>query len=204
MEFEAVISSRRSVKTYKKDVVISKEELEEIIYLASLSPSAWNLQQWHFLIVTDDEEKERLKKAAWGQPKVKDASATIVVLGDLLAYERAEEVANDWISKNMLPENAKEQLISNVHSFYEDDRTKRDEAVRGASLAAMSIMYAAENKGYSTCPMIGFDPEEVCSSFQIPDHLVPVMMMTIGVGEDAPKERGYRRRPAEIITYNTF
>ena len=35
-----------------------------------------------------------------------------------------------------------------------------DEAIRNASLSAMTFMYAAKYYGYDTCPMIGFDEKQ--------------------------------------------
>ncbi|MFC7393418.1 nitroreductase family protein [Scopulibacillus cellulosilyticus] len=204
MEYLAVVNERRSVKRYDKDYKMTKEEIEKIIELAALSPSAWNLQQWHFLIVTDNEKKEQLKKAAWDQPKVADASASIVVLGDLDAYNRADEVADDWIQKGYLSEEGKAGLVDTIHNFYKGDQTKRDEAIRGASLAAMALMLTAKDMGYATCPMIGFDPEAIQKEFNVPKNLVPVMMITLGKGEAETRERGSRRGPKEIITYESF
>ncbi|MBM7645928.1 putative NAD(P)H nitroreductase [Scopulibacillus daqui] len=204
MEFLSLANERRSVKKYDKDYKMTKEEIEKIIETAALSPSAWNLQQWHFLIVTEEDKKEQLKKDAWGQPKVSDASASIVVLGDLNAYQRADEVADDWIEKGYMPEEGKAGLVDTVHQFYQDDQIKRDEAIRGASLAAMTLMHAAKNMGYETCPMIGFDPEAIRKDFKVPDHLIPVMMITLGKGEAETRERGYRRGAKDIITYESF
>ncbi|MFD2617895.1 nitroreductase family protein [Terrilactibacillus laevilacticus] len=203
MDFSKVMQERRSVKKYDQNVKMTKEKIEKIIEIASLSPSAWNLQQWHFLIVTDEDKKQLLQRCAWNQPKVSEASASIVVLGDLLAYERAGEVAEEWAQKSYVPSDGKKGLIDSIYNFYEDIQTQRDEAIRGASLAAMSLMLTAKDMGYATCPMIGFDPEAIRKEFSIPDRYVPALMITLGKGEET-RERASRRSPKEIITYETF
>ncbi|MTT30680.1 nitroreductase family protein [Terrilactibacillus sp. BCM23-1] len=203
MDFSKVIQERRSVKKYDQNVKMTKDEIEKIIEIASLSPSAWNLQQWHYLIVTDEDKKQQLQKCAWNQPKVSEASASIVVLGDLHAYERAGEVAEEWAQKGYVPADGKKGLVDSIYSFYENDQTKRDEAIRGASLAAMSLMLTAKDMGYATCPMIGFDPEAIRKEFNIPQNLIPALMITLGKGEES-RERASRRSPKDIITYETF
>ncbi|AHY09918.1 nitroreductase family protein [Serratia plymuthica] len=37
---------------------------------------------------------------------------------------------------------------------------QRDEVVRSASLAAMTLMLAAQGMGLGSCPMVGFNPQE--------------------------------------------
>jgi putative NAD(P)H nitroreductase len=94
-----------------------------------------------------------------------------------------------------------------VLGFYESrgDAFKRDEAVRNASLSAMLFMLVAKEKGWDTCPMIGFDPAAVSAELNIPDAYVPAMMITIGK-EDTTNQRprGYRKPVGEFVSYNAF
>ena len=52
------IENRRSIRKYKADK-INKELIEDIIYSATLAPSAKNRQPWKF-IVYQGKEKEKL------------------------------------------------------------------------------------------------------------------------------------------------
>ena len=81
---------------------------------------------------------------------------------------------------------------------------QRDEAIRGSSLAAMTLMLAAKEKGYGTCPMIGFDPERVRQEFNIPANLIPTMIITIGPDKDPKMPRKLRFPVQEVTTYNGF
>ena len=51
MNFEQVVSSRQSVRGYKKDVV-PRELIEDIINSARRAPSSMNTQPWHVHVVT--------------------------------------------------------------------------------------------------------------------------------------------------------
>ena len=55
------IENRRSIRKYKADK-INKELIEDIIYSATLAPSAKNRQPWKF-IVYQGKEKEKLVDA---------------------------------------------------------------------------------------------------------------------------------------------
>lgn len=81
----------------------------------------------------------------------------------------------------------------------------RDEAIRNAGLSAMLLMLIAKDKGWDTCPMIGFDSEALAKALNIPDSYVPVLLITIGK-EDTSRQnpRGYRKPLGEFVSYNSF
>ncbi|HNR25320.1 MAG TPA: nitroreductase family protein [Methanobacteriaceae archaeon] len=74
--FEA-ISQRRSIRNYKTTAV-EDEKLEKILEAARIAPSAANRQEWKFIVVKDQETRDKLVEAANGQKFVGQAPATIV------------------------------------------------------------------------------------------------------------------------------
>jgi nitroreductase len=75
-----VILSRRSVRRYK-DQAIPAEDLQQIMEATHQAPSAANRQPWHFVVVTDAEQKARVAQACNGQMWMADAGAIVVALG---------------------------------------------------------------------------------------------------------------------------
>jgi nitroreductase len=74
--FEA-IRNRYSCRSYK-DKEIEREKLNEILEAARLAPSAKNLQDWRFVVVTDKDKKQKLAQAANNQLFLEKAAAIIV------------------------------------------------------------------------------------------------------------------------------
>ncbi|HEX9109388.1 MAG TPA: nitroreductase family protein, partial [Longimicrobiales bacterium] len=76
---------RRSIRAYQPEPAgrIPREDLEEILRLAGLAPSAFNLQPWRFVVVETPELKERLAQAAYNQRQVRSAPAVIVLYTDM-------------------------------------------------------------------------------------------------------------------------
>jgi putative NAD(P)H nitroreductase len=204
MEMQKVIHERRSVNVFNPSGKITTEEIEKILNFAIYAPSSYNLQHWHFLVITDNEQKLILKKVAFGQQKIEDAAAAIVVLGDLIAHERAETIANDLVLKGYLPSANKDFLINKIHTTYSNKQNQRDEAIRSSSMAAMNLMLAAKDLNYGTCPMINFDPDELRIEFNIPDHLIPVMIITIGPENVEERPRKMRLSIDQVTKYNKF
>ena len=71
------ISQRYSCRSYQ-DKPIAPDKLDRILEAARLAPSARNLQDWRFVIVTDPDERAELATAANNQTMVASAPAIIV------------------------------------------------------------------------------------------------------------------------------
>jgi putative NAD(P)H nitroreductase len=69
----------------------------------------------------------------------------------------------------------------------------------------MLLMLIAKEKGWDTCPMIGFDPEALSEALHIPDTHVPTMLIAIGKEDtSSQRPRGYRKPVGEFVSYNQF
>ncbi|QGQ94053.1 nitroreductase family protein [Paenibacillus psychroresistens] len=204
--FETVIKERRSANNFDETIKITRAELEEIFTLTKLAPSASNLQHAHYVVVDELPLKEELKAAAYNQHKVGTSAAAIVVFGDKFAYKNAPQIYEGLRDLGVLSKQEFDQTIASINSGYENqDAFQRDEAIRNASLSAMLFMLVAKDKGWDTCPMIGFDPAAVSKLLNAPDHLVPVMIITIGVEKTSHKRpRGYRKPLGEFVSYGSF
>ncbi|MEM1525738.1 MAG: nitroreductase family protein [Ignisphaera sp.] len=77
-----VILSRRSIRAYKREPIM-RENLEKILESAKWAPSAGNRQPWHFVVVLDEQIKEKLVPACRNQGFIRDAACVVVGLADL-------------------------------------------------------------------------------------------------------------------------
>lgn len=71
------IRRRYSCRAYQ-DRPIEQEKLHSIFEAARLAPSAKNMQDWRFVVVTDKEVKRKLAEAANNQRFLENAAAIIV------------------------------------------------------------------------------------------------------------------------------
>jgi nitroreductase len=74
--FEA-IRKRYSCRAYQ-DKPIEQEKLDQIFEAARLAPSAKNMQDWRFVVVTDGQTRHQLAEAANNQMFLQTAGAIIV------------------------------------------------------------------------------------------------------------------------------
>jgi nitroreductase len=190
-----VMRGRHSVRKYERGVTIPQAELNEILELAAAAPSSWNLQHWRFLVIQDQANKEKLLPLSYNQEQVVDASAVVIVLGDLQANKVAGEVFAS------APEAVRNSMVQQIEGAYANNpQVARDEAIRNASLGAMQLMLAAKAKGYDTVPMGGFNHGGVVQEFAIPERYIPVVM--IPIGKAASPGRPTERFPLDKVVIN--
>ncbi|WP_438496675.1 nitroreductase family protein [Paenibacillus sp. IHBB 3054] len=201
--FTDLVQSRRSAMNFVEGIKIPQNELEDMFSLTRLAPSSYNLQHTHYKVISDPALKEEIRKGAYNQYKIHTASAVIIVLGDKLAYQQAPEIYSGLKLLGAMSQEEYDNTIQSINDAYEgNDAFQRDEAIRNASLSAMQFMLIAKDKGWDTCPMIGFDPDAIKATLNIPDHLVPALMITIGKDYQRKiRPRGYRKPVNEFVEF---
>ncbi len=180
VDFFQVIEERRSVKAYDASHKMNKEDIVDLLEVTQKAPSSWNLQQWKFFVIDEQDQKDKLLSIAYGQKQVVESSVTIAILGDLEANKNAEIIYGEALAQGRISSEIKDRLVGQINGAYSNAQVARDEAFLNASLAGMQLMLAARAKGYDTCPMGGFNKQAFVEQFEIPSRYVPVMLVVVG------------------------
>ena len=200
MNVKETIEARRSVKHYDPDHVMPEEDLAELIRLTKLAPSSFNMQNYRILVVRDAEVRQQIRGAAWDQPQVTDASVLFILCADLTAHQ--ENPSTYWAHA---PQEVQDILGPMIQPFYEGkDTLIRDEAMRSSALAGMTLMLAAKDMGYDSCPMIGFDGEKVAELINLPQHYALSFMIPVGKQAKPGWDRGDRLADDRVVAYDKF
>lgn len=199
MDTITAIRERRSVKHYDPEHKMTEAEINGLLELALLSPTSFNMQNWRFVVVTDQEKKDAIREVAWNQAQVSEASVTILLCANLKSYEGGERY---WVNA---PQPVQEMLVPMIEPFYKDSpELQRDEAMRSVGIAAQTIMLTAKSMGYDSCPMIGFDPAKVAEIIKLPDDHIIGMMLTIGKALKDANVRGGQLDYDEVVFRDQF
>jgi nitroreductase len=67
MKVSQAIQERRSVKAYDANHRMTEAEIEQLMSLAMLSPTAFNIQHWRFVVVTDPVLRHQIRAVSWNQ-----------------------------------------------------------------------------------------------------------------------------------------
>jgi nitroreductase len=200
LNVSTAIETRRSIKHYDPTHRMSDSEVERLMSLAMLTPTAFNIQNWRFVLVQDPELRKQLRAASWDQAQVTDASLLVVLVADLNAWQR--EPARYW--KNA-PQEVQDLLVPAIDQYYRGKpQVQRDEGMRSCGMAAMTLMLAAKEMGYDSCPMDGFDFDAVAKLLNLPPDHTPAMYVAIGKGTKEPWPRGGQLSITEVVIRDKF
>ncbi len=200
MNVNQAIVERRSVKAYDPHHKMTEQEMSELMSLAMLSPTAFNIQNWRFILVTDPVLRQQIRAVSWNQAQVEEASLLIVLTADLNAWAKQPE--RYWQNA---PKAASDILVPMIGHYYGNNpQVQRDEAMRSCGMAAMTIMLAAKEMGYDTCPMDGFDFDAVGKLLNLPADHTPSMFVVVGKALKEASPRGGQLAMDEVVVYNKF
>ena len=73
------IRSRRAVRGYDSQYVLSDSDRQELLELALLAPTAFNLQHVRLVDVQDPQLRAQIRAVAWDQAQVSEASMLVVI-----------------------------------------------------------------------------------------------------------------------------
>lgn len=133
MKTVEAIRSRRSIKHFDSSHIMSAEEVNEILSLAILAPTAFNIQNWRFVVVSDADLRNKIKEAAWGQSQVTDTSLFIVLCADLKAWEK--EPGRYWANA---PKEVQAFMLPGIDNYYRGkEQVQRDETRQCAHVALL-------------------------------------------------------------------
>jgi len=200
MNTRDAIQARRAIKEFDSQHEMSAEEERELLSLAMLSPTAFNLQHWRFVVVKDQELRAKIRAVSWDQTQVTDSSLLVILCADIRAWEK--DPAQYWTNA---PQEVRDNVVPAIDAFYRDhEQAQRDEAMRSCGIAAQTLMLAAQDMGYDSCPMDGFDFDKVAELINLPEDHVISLFVAIGKGTQDAFPRSGQLDMADVVIHDHF
>ena len=195
------IYARRAVKHFDPNEKLTQEQENKLLEATIQAPTSFNIQHWRFVIVRDPQLRQKIRTEFGNdQAQMTDASLLIIMTADTRAWQK--EPQRYWRNA---PEEVSELLVNWMGPFHEGrEWLQRDEAQRSIGLAMQTLMLAAKDMGYDSCPMIGFDIEKVADLINLPDGYVMGPMVAIGKGTKAVWPKPGQLPLSEVVIENSF
>jgi nitroreductase len=171
------IRTRVSIRKYVQEPM-NQDDLREILELASLAPTANNVQPARFVVIQNPELQQKLQEVSYNQGQVTSAPAVIVVYSD---FEDVLENAEQNFPASMGEEQVKARAESLRQQYGGQDVAQRGQwGLTQANITFGFLMLAARGKGYDTVPMLGFQPDKVKELLGLPEHVQFAGLLPIG------------------------
>ena len=157
--FDKVVSNRRSVRSFQRDIEVDDQQLEYIMKICDLAPSSGGLQTFEIYRIKSENLKQKLANAAHDQQYVAEAPLLLVFC------------ANPLRSLDAFGE--RKYLFS----------------VQDATIAAAYAQLAACSLGLSSVWIGSFDEDRVAEIIGLPKGYRPVAILLIGYSSEKPQEK---------------
>lgn len=199
------IEERRAARSFRPDP-IPEEVISEILRLGVRAPSGYNLQPWRFIVVKEQENKEKLQSCAFNQSQVSEAPVVLICCGDRLVYqpeyiESVIELAKEAGAMNEGYAQYMREQIPTLFQYHPCFESVEAWTNRHTMIAVAHIMIVAKSLGVDSCPMEGFVSTQVKEAFKIPEHLDICCLLPLGYA-DAPFKLYGGRFNLEQVCYS--
>ncbi|MEK7331841.1 MAG: nitroreductase family protein [Nitrospirota bacterium] len=209
MDVIQAIKERRSINFFETGKELSDDKIRELLEIANLAPSSFNLQPWRVVVVRSAERKKVLKQCAFNQPKVEEASAVLIMIADPDAVEaNVERMLDSWQKLGYMKPDMRETYKGMTQNLYGtvDSLRRKFFAIKNTALFAMNIMIAAKGIGLETHPMDGFDEDFIKKEFNIPPDKIIPMLIAVGYLKTGITllPRAFRRDIKEFVKFESY
>lgn len=170
---------RYAVKKFDATRKVSDEDWNTLEHSLMLAPSSYGLQPFKFVIVTDQELKNKLTPAAYGQTQIADCSHLVVI-----AYKKVltdEDVAH-YVDRIVEVRRAPRESLKDYEDTMKAAAKKAvDEGYietwnsRQAYIALGFLLETAALLKIDACPMEGFDPAQYNEILGLKDYSAVVL-----------------------------
>jgi len=164
-KFMEAMDFRHACKIFDESKKISDEEIRFILEAGRKSPSSFGMEAWKFLVITNEELKAKLRPACWDQVQVTSCSHLVIVLAGIESVKVESGVPKQRFIRREMPQETLDFYMS-IYASHLEKTLSSDENIyswtaRQTYIAAGNMMTAAAYIGIDSCPIEGYDKEEV-------------------------------------------
>ena len=163
--FEEAMDFRHACKVFDEDKKISDEDIKYILEAGRKSPSSFGMEAWKFLVITNEELKAKIRPACWNQIQITSCSHLVIVLAGIESVKPESGLVKARFSRREMPQETLD-FYMDLYSTHLKDTLSSDENIyswtsKQSYIALGNMMTAAGVLGIDSCPIEGFDKEQV-------------------------------------------
>ncbi|PFZ09441.1 NAD(P)H-dependent oxidoreductase [Bacillus pseudomycoides] len=162
---------RHACKEFDVNKKVSDEDFHFILETGRLSPSSFGFEPWKFVVIQNQDIRNKLLPVAWGAQKQLPTASHFVAI---LARKKEDMIYDSSYISNFMKniQQLPEEVVTMKRGFYkafqetdfqllEGDRAMFDWASKQTYIALGNMMTAAAQIGIDSCPIEGFHQEKV-------------------------------------------
>ncbi len=152
-----------------------------LLDLAALAPLPWPLQPARFLVVRSPANRRRLRACTFGEARLTEAPAVVVLLGYLDPARTDLGPLLDYrVAAGLITPAEAKRLAATVPRAWGQLGDPNFPATRAAMAAGTTLMLAAEGHGLASAWVEAVDRDRVRAEFGVPDDHAVVALVALG------------------------
>ena len=185
MDLLQLMKNRRSIRKYSKDP-IPLEKIYQILEAGRYAPSGANMQPWMYIVVTNNELKEKIREEA---EKI-----------ERNFHEKAPDYLKRWFKEyNITPE--KSFLTDASALIVVAGLTKAPYWLQSTWISIAYVLLSVESQNLGTLTYTPIETGFINKLLNIPDDYRPVAILPVGHPTERPSPETRARKPLEHIVY---
>lgn len=197
MKFLELNKKRHAVKTFN-DKPVDFKDVRTAIEIATLAPSANNIQPWKFVVVEDKKADLAKDLPDLNKKQVEEAQYVVALFTDTDLIQRSRKIAR--VGRRNLPDDLIGYYMETLPARYAkfSDQVKGEYLALNAGIVAMNLVLALTDQGIASNMILGFDKSLTNDILDIDKRFRPELLITVGYS-DAKVDPSYRLPVDEII-----
>lgn len=162
---------RRAVKHFGEGEVDTSKVIKAMVN----APSSFGVQPYKVIAVTNKNTREQLRGVCYNQAQITECHTLFVLCARKNVKERAEQY---------LQETGAEMVRDMLMGFIQYMPDPVEWAKRQAYIALGFGLAACAEQKIASCPMEGFNAQEVSRILSLDETLVPCVLLAVGTSSD--------------------
>ncbi len=206
---------RYACKEFDPTRKIPADDFKAILEAGRLSPSSFGFEPWQFVVIQNQDLREKIRSVSWGaQKQLPTASHYVVFLARQATDLRPDSEYLNYIMSDIQkdPPDIVARRLVRVGTFQQNDfdltsdQSLFDWACKQTYIALANTMTAAALMEIDSCPIEGFELkplEKILEDEKVLDrnHFGVACMAAYGYRLAPPDEEKTRRRPDEVVRW---
>ena len=164
-KFMEAMDFRHACKEFDEGKKISDEDMKYILEIGRKSPSSFGMEAWKFLVITNEELKAKLRPACWDQVQVTSCSHLVIILAGIDSVKVESGLPEKRFTRREMPQETLDFYLglyaSHLEKTLSSDENIYNWTSKQSYIAAGNMMSGAAFIGIDSCPIEGYDKEQV-------------------------------------------
>ncbi|PHS39416.1 MAG: NAD(P)H-dependent oxidoreductase [Sulfurovum sp.] len=164
-DFSKAMGFRHACKIFDENKKINDEEMHYILEAGRTSPSSFGMEAWKFLVITNKDVKAAVRPFCWDQVQVTSCSHLLIVLAGIDSVKVESGEVEKRFRRREMPQE-KLDFYMDIYAKHLEKTLSSDENIyhwtaKQSYLALANMMTAAAFIGIDSCPIEGFEKENL-------------------------------------------